>query len=131
MQRRNLDFLHHFFADAGNRHQFFGVMSASFFDAADAVDLRFFRWSWDPFRQFRQRRAGRGQRRHLRLDLLALLFLALDIDIPADQLAGQRTFWPFLPMARESCVSSTILRGDAFQDRQFCTRVTFAGLSDF
>ena len=32
---------------------------------------------------------GRRERGHLRLDFLALFFFALDIDVPADQLAGQ------------------------------------------
>ena len=39
--------------------------------------------------EFRKRRAGSGQRRHLGFDFLALLFLALDVHIPADELAGQ------------------------------------------
>ena len=34
-------------------------------------------------------RAGSGERGHLRLDLLALFFFALDVDVPADELAGE------------------------------------------
>ena len=46
--------------------------------------------------QFGKRRSGSSERCHLRLNLLALLFLALDIDVPADQLAGEPDVLTFL-----------------------------------
>ncbi len=47
--------------------------------------------------QLGERRSRRRQRGHLRFDLLTLFFLALDVHVPADQLATwpRRTFWPF------------------------------------
>ena len=46
-------------------------------------------------------------------------------------LLARRTFCPFLPMARESCESSTITSSFLFSGSVICTRVTFAGLKAF
>src|SRR6266576_3176374 len=43
-------------------------------------------------------------------------------------LLARRTFCPFLPMASESCESSTITSSFLFSGSVICTRVTFAGL---
>ncbi len=46
-------------------------------------------------------------------------------------LLARRTFCPFLPMASESCVSSTITSMCRVSASMICTRVTFAGLNAF
>ena len=54
---------------------------------------------------FDRRRRTAAQRLHLLLDLLALLFLALDVDLPAQQLRGQTHILPLLADGqRELCV---------------------------
>ncbi len=46
--------------------------------------------------QFGEWSTRRGERGHLRFDFLALFFLALDVHVPADQLAGQANVLAFL-----------------------------------
>ena len=86
---RQLNLLDHLLADARNFRQLLGSHVGELLDGGDAVASI----SLDRFRpdalQFGKRRARSGQRGHLRLDLLALFFLALDVHVPADQLAGQ------------------------------------------
>ena len=43
--------------------------------------------------------------------------------------AASRTFWPFLPMASESCLSSTITSMTRSRSSTIDTRCTLAGLS--
>ena len=70
-----------------------------------------FSFSTRPFAEpgdiFERSHGLRNQRGHLLFYFLPLFFLALDVDLPPSNLAARRTFWPFLPMASESCVSST------------------------
>ncbi len=56
--------------------------------------------------------------------------LLMSMSQPISLLAS-RTFCPFLPMASESCESSTITSSFLFSGSVICTRVTFAGLKAF
>src|SRR5437588_6346259 len=91
-----IDFVHHLFADSRNFHQLLrghrgkllhGINSRGFhlLDGLGAHD-----------RQRSQRSGGGCEPRHFRFDFLALLLFALDVDVPADELARQPDVLPLL-----------------------------------
>ncbi len=84
-----INFVDHFFADARNFQQLLGRHSGEFLQRSDSRRLDLFDGLWSNAFQHRQRRGGRREGGHLLLDFTALLFFALDIDIPANELAGE------------------------------------------
>ena len=64
-------------------------MPASCFDAGDARGFHLFDGLGADAGERSKRSRRRGEPGHLVFDLAALFFFALDVDIPADQLAGQ------------------------------------------
>src|SRR5438270_5604781 len=83
-----LNFFHHFFANARNGGQFLRSHIGKLFYGGDAVRFDFFDGLGSDALQLGKRGSRSRDRRYLRLDFLALLFLTLDIDVPADQFAG-------------------------------------------
>ena len=73
----------------GSFDELFGRHIREFFDGSNAGGFKFLNSFRTNARQFRQRSARRSERGHLRFDLAPLLFLALDVNIPADQLARE------------------------------------------
>ena len=84
-----INLVDHFFADAGNFHQLLGSHGSQRFDVVDAGGFHLFDGLGADAGERSERRSGRGETRHLVFDFAALFFFALDVDIPADELAGQ------------------------------------------
>ncbi len=91
---RLIDFVHHLFADARDFHQLLGCHASEFFQRGDSRGFDLLDGFRSDSRQNRERGHRRGQRGHLLFDLAALLFFTLDIDVPANQLAGQTDVLP-------------------------------------
>ena len=87
----HLNLLHHLRTDALDFFQFFGRHAAQLFDGADTrfQQLLHYLFRQTVIDQYGNRSARSHQRGHLRLHFLPLLFLALDIDLPTQQLGRQ------------------------------------------
>src|SRR5215469_1815454 len=84
-----VNLLHHFFADARNFDQLLGRHIRELFHGRDAGSFELFDRLRSNAFQFSERRAGCRERGHLCFDFAAFFFLALDVDVPANQLAGE------------------------------------------
>src|SRR6267143_3394257 len=91
---RLIDLVDHLLADTRNFHQLFRRHSRKFLDGGDPRRFDLFDGLRAHTRERSQRRHGRSQLRHLFLDFLALFFLALDVNVPADELARQPDVLP-------------------------------------
>ena len=84
-----VDFVHHFLADTGNFHQLFRRHTRKLFERSDARGFDFLDGLGPDPGKSSKRSGRRSKSGHLLFDFAALFFLALDVDVPADQLAGE------------------------------------------
>src|SRR5215472_6054817 len=91
-----IDLVDHFFAYARNFHQLLRGHAGELFHVGDAGGFDLFDGLRPDAGKNRQRSCGRSERGHLLFDLAALLFLALDVYVPTDELAGQADVLTFL-----------------------------------
>ena len=84
------DLLDGLFADAGDFAELFGGHVGERFDGGDAGGDELLHDGFAEFGDLLDRRGGAaGHGLHLLLDFLALLFLALDVDLPLQELGGE------------------------------------------
>src|SRR5271165_5776286 len=84
-----INLVDHLFADAGNFHKLLGGHAGELFDVGDAGGFDLFNGLGADAREGRERGGGRCERGHLLFDFAALFFFGLDVDVPANELAGQ------------------------------------------
>src|SRR6266851_1516291 len=84
-----INLVDHLFADARNLHQLFRRHSRKLLDGSNPRRFNLLDGLRAHSRQRRQRRRRSSQRGHLLFNFLALFFFALDVNVPANQLARQ------------------------------------------
>src|SRR5262249_2295413 len=90
------DFFYHFRSDARYLFELLGRHLAELLHRGDTALDKLLNGLVADSHYFADRRAAGHQLLHLRFNFLAFLFLALDVDAPADQFRGQPHILPLL-----------------------------------